>query len=145
MRVIETKVYGIAEHPNKDLCYEWIRDNWHGMNQHSVDEAIESLKELKLLIDGELDYSIGQSPSRGEFISWKNYDKEVLNSLEADFCPLTGGCWDFDLIKSMQEKGNASGLMSAIHQDTEYVYSDEGLFEYLDANDYEFTEEGKCI
>ena len=49
MRVIETKVYGIAEHPNKDLCYEWIRDNWHGMNQHSVDEAIESLKELKLI------------------------------------------------------------------------------------------------
>lgn len=145
MRVIETKVYGIAEHPNKDLCYEWIRDNWHGMNQHSVDEAIESLKELKLLIDGELDYSIGQSPSRGEFISWKNYDKEVLNSLEADFCPLTGGFWDFALIKSMQENGDASGLMGAIHQDTEYIYSDEGLFEYLDANDYEFTEEGKCI
>tara|TARA_R110000765_G_C18461058_1_gene549779 strand:- start:43 stop:477 length:435 start_codon:yes stop_codon:yes gene_type:complete len=144
MRVIETKVYGIAEHPNKDLCYEWIRDNWHGMNQHSVDEAIESLKELQLLIDGELDYSIGQSPSRGEFISWKNYDKEVLNSLNA-LVALTGGFWDFDLIKSMQENGDASGLMRAIHQDTEYVYSDEGLFEYLDANDYEFTEEGKCI
>ncbi len=145
MRVIETKVYGIAEHPNKDLCYEWIRDNWHGMNQHSVDEAIESLKELKLLIDGDLDYSIGQSPSRGEFISWKNYDKEVLNSLEADLCPLTGVCWDADLIESMQKDGDAYGLMRAIHQDTEYVYSDEGLFEYLDDNGYEFTEEGKCI
>ena len=28
MRVIETKVYTIDEHPNKDLCFEWIRDNY---------------------------------------------------------------------------------------------------------------------
>ena len=67
MRVIETKVYGIAEHPNKDLCYEWIRDNWHGMNQHSVDEAIESLKELKLLIDNhqvEESLSLGKTTTK---------------------------------------------------------------------------------
>ena len=27
MRIIETKVYTISEHPNKEKCYEWIRNN----------------------------------------------------------------------------------------------------------------------
>ena len=35
MRTIETKVYTIDEHPSKDKCFVWIRDNWHDLNQHS--------------------------------------------------------------------------------------------------------------
>ncbi len=37
MRIIETKVYTIEEHPNKDKCFEWIRNNWHGLSSWELD------------------------------------------------------------------------------------------------------------
>ena len=48
MRVIEKKVYTIAEHPNKENCYNWIRDNWHDLNEHHVDEIISSKDGVNL-------------------------------------------------------------------------------------------------
>ena len=35
-----------------------------------------------------------------------------------------------------------SKLLKAIHEETEYIYSDEGLFELCECNEYEFNEEG---
>jgi hypothetical protein len=35
--------------------------------------------------------------------------------------------------------------MRALHNDSEYVYSDEGLEELCIANGYEFNELGECI
>ena len=64
MRIIETKVYKIQEHPNKDKCYSWMRDNLHDINQHSVYEVIDSIKKLSQIIGGNVDYSIGQFPVR---------------------------------------------------------------------------------
>ena len=145
MRVLEIKIYGIEEHPNKKKCFDWIRENWHDLNATSVDESIESIKELQMKIGGDIDYSIGQFPSRGEYITFKNYDKDLLSELDALSCPLTGICWDADLIESMQKDGDADGLMRALHNDSEYVYSDEGLEELCIANVYEFNELGECI
>ena len=146
MRVIETKVYTIEEHPNKDLCYEWIRDNWHDINSHSVDEVIDSLKALQNEIGGKLDYSISSVPDRGEFIKFTDYDKQALISCSkvADELPLTGMCWDYDVIKGLREN-NPTQVLGTLHQDTEYCYSDEGLYELCEANQYEFTEEGNIL
>ena len=141
MRVIETKIYTIDEHPNKDLCFEWIRDNWHDLNCHSVGEVIDSLKALQNEIGGKLDYSISSVPDRGEFIRFTDYDREALCRLSADDYPLTGVCWDYDVIKGMRY-GEPTQVLSTLHQDTEYCYSDEGLYEMCEANQYEFTEEG---
>ena len=146
MRVIETKVYTIEEHPNKDLCYEWIRDNWRDINSHSVNEVIDSLKALQKEIGGSLDYAISSVPDRGEFIKFTDYDKQALISCSkvADEYPLTGVCWDYDVIKGMREN-NPTQVLSTLHQDTEYCYSDEGLYQLCQANQYEFTEEGNIV
>jgi len=144
MRIIETKVYTIEEHPNKVKCYEWIRNNWHDLNSHSVSEVIKSLKALENEIGGNLDWSISAVPDRGEFISLMDYDKEALNNLDVENCPLTGTCWDMDIIEGLKE-GNISKVLKSLHLDTEYIYSDEGLFELCEANEYEFNEEGICI
>ena len=32
MRTIKIKVYTIKDHPNKEKCFEWIRDNWFDLN-----------------------------------------------------------------------------------------------------------------
>jgi hypothetical protein len=140
MRVIETKVYKINEHPNKELCFEWIRDNWHDLNQYSVNELIDSIKELSRVIGGTFDYSIGQSPNRGEHITFRDYDKELLSELVADNLPLTGVCWDGELIEGLVEGDNR--VLDMLHNDTEYQYSDEGLQELCESNDYEFNEDG---
>lgn len=145
MRTIETKVYTIDEHPNRELCFDWIRNNWFDLNSHSVSEAIESIKMLSEFIEGKNDYSISQSPCRGEYIKFIGYDKESLMELDANELPLTGVCWDAYLIESMQKYGNADGLMRAIHNDSDYAYSDEGLEELCICNEYEFDESGEAI
>lgn len=144
MRIIEKKVYTINEHPNKEKCYEWIRENWHRLNQHSVEEVIDSIKSLSAKIGGTFDYSISQVPDRGERITFKDYDHEELCRLSADDCPLTGVCWDVDLIIGLRN-GNPNEVLDSLHSDTEYVYSDDGLFELCEANQYEFDEDGNCI
>ena len=144
MRIIETKVYTIDEHPNPSAVYEWIRNNWHDLNQHSVNEMVDSIKKLSEKIGGTFDYSISSVPDRGEYIRFKDFDKEALAELNAGECPLTGVCWDAYLIEALQE-GNPSKALKAIHSDTEYIYSDEGLKELCESNEYEFTEEGNIF
>lgn len=144
MRTIETKVYFIDEHPDKNKCFEWIRDNWHELNQHSVHEIIESIIQLSYEIGGTNDYSISQVQDRGEYIIFENYSKEILDSLNSDDLPLTGVCWDADLIEGLKE-GNPSKVLDSLHTDTIYQYSDEGLLELCQCNEYEFTEEGEVI
>lgn len=142
MKTIEFKVYHIDEHPNKNACFEWIRNNWHDLNQHSVQELIDSVKALSNAIGGTYDYSISSVPDRGEHLSFKDYDKEILSDLNADDCPLTGVCWDIDLIEGLKE-GSPEKALKALHEDTEYLYSDEGLTELCEGNDYEFFEDGR--
>ena len=141
MRIIETEVFTIEEHPTKEKCYEWIRNNWHDLNQYSVDEIIESIKELSNKIGGTYDYSISQVPDRGEYITFTDYSQEDLRRLSADDCPLTGVIWDIDLIQGLRE-GNPSKVLDSLHSDTEYQYSDEGLYDLCEANQYEFDAEG---
>jgi len=141
MRILEIKVYKIDEHPDKEKCFEWIRENWTDLNQHSVEEIIKSIEVLSGKIGGTFDYSIGQNPDRGEHITFKDYDHETLCYLSAGDCPLTGVCWDIDLIVGLRE-GNTKKSIDSLHKDTEYIYSNEGLTELCEANDYEFNEDG---
>lgn len=142
MRTIKKTVYTIDDHPKKEKCFEWIRDNWHDLNNHSVDEFIDSLKELQKKIGGKLDYGISAVPDRGEHISLEGYDRESLHELDKEDYPLTGVCWDYDIIDALQ-KGHIESSLNSLHADTEYHYSDEGLEELCEANEYEFTENGK--
>ena len=144
MRVIKTNVYTIDEHPNKEKCFDWIRNNWHDLNYHVREEIIDSLKALQEIIGGDFDYSISAVPDRGEYIRFKGYDHEELCRISAGDYPLTGVCWDMDVITGLRE-GNPEKVLESFHSDTEYVYSDEGLLEMCEANEYEFDEEGNCV
>lgn len=142
MRVIETKIYTIEEHPNKQKCFEWIRNNWRDLNYHIVDEVIESIKALSKVIGGTYDYSIGEFPDSGDYITFKDYDQETLYNLSSENCPLTGVCWDIDLIEGLR-KDSPEEVLKSLHSSSEYVYSDEGLRGLCEINGYEFTEEGE--
>ncbi len=144
MRTIEINVYKIDEHPNKRACFEWIRNNWYDINSHSVEEVVDSLKKLSEKIGGTLDYSISAVPDRGEYIRFKDYSHDDLCRISADDLPLTGVCWDADIIEGLRT-GHPEKVLKALHSDTEYQYSDEGLVEMCEANEYEFYENGEVV
>ena len=144
MRTIIKTVYTIDEHPNKDNVYRWIRDNWHDLNDISVSEFKDSLIELQKQIGGKLGFSISAVPDRGETITLIGYDKKALNLLDESDCPLTGVTWDIDIIKALKN-GNIKQSLNSLHNDTEWIYSDEGLYELCEANEYEFYEDGSIV
>lgn len=144
MRTKTINIYKINEHPNPEACFEWIRNNWHDLGQHCVDEMIDSLKALAKEIDGELDYSLSIVPYRGEFVTIKEFNRSKLARLykRREECPLTGMCYDHDVIEALHN-GGLSAVLNTLHAEGDYIYSDEGLRETCEANDYEFTEDGK--
>jgi len=137
-------VFQIGEHPNREKCYDWIRSNLHDLNQDSVEELIRSIKALSNVIGGTFDYSISQVPSRGEHITFKGYDRAILDNLDAESDPLTGEFWDCNLIKGLREF-NLKGVLDKLHDETEYAYSDEGLLELCREEKYEFDLNGEKI
>ena len=142
MKVIETKVYEIGEHPNKEKCFEWIRSNWSDLNDFSSDDLRKSIQALSLEIGGVLDYSLSNSPWNGDFIKFKDYDVEKLNALDAVECPITGSFWDALLIEGLK-KGSFQELFKTRHEDIIYTYYDAGLIELCEANEFHFDLTGK--
>ena len=144
MRIIETKIYTIDEHPNPVLCYDWIRDNVHDLNHESVGDIMRSIEALTSVIGGTNDYSISQVPCRGEFISFQDYDKVALQEINEKDMNLTGAWSDYIVTRAMQ-KNNPSQILKDLHDETEYRYSDEGLYEHCVICEWEFDENGKLI
>jgi hypothetical protein len=135
------QAYTIDQHPDKEAVFDWIRDNWHDLGQYALEQFCDSLKALADAIDGKLDYYVGIFPYCGESIRITDYDVNKLNALKADDCPLTCFVYDFYVIQALRE-GNIENALSFLHDEGEYIYSDEGLEDLCEANQYYFTEDG---
>lgn len=152
MKTIEIKIYNIDEHPAPEKVYQWVRENWHDLNDHGRDEFERSLIKLNERAGCHIDYAISTVPDRGERIRMRIESMAELVRLNPGDCPLTGVCWDIGIIQEAQAAARAldkgcrmidiTHTLKRLHQDTEYRYSDEGLRDYLGANDYHFTEDG---
>lgn len=135
------KAYTIDQHPDKEAVFTWIRDNWHDLGDYAVNEFIDALKALANEVGGKLDYSVGLFPDRGEQISLSGYSMKALNQLKPDDLPLTGTYYDAPIIEAAQ-RGDIEEALGALHHEGDYIYSDEGLAELCEANQYYFTESG---
>jgi hypothetical protein len=156
IRTIKTKVYTIESHPNPELCYDWIRNNWHSLGNYVVQEALDSLKAFAEHIDATFNYSISIVPCRGEYISIDTSVNKLKDLPQIDLsgnCPLTGVWADEVILDSLRNKDENTcvesifndiefNMLKAIHNEGEYIYSDEGLREMCEANGYEFNEDG---
>jgi hypothetical protein len=147
MRQETINIYTIDDHPETELCFKWIRNNWHDLGQHIIDEIIDSLKTLSNSVNGKLDYAICIVPDRGEFVKLTDYDRDLLNELylKRDQYPLTGVCYDHDVIEGLYNNDLDNKILNLVHKEGEYIYSDEGLRELCQANEYEFYENGEVI
>ena len=163
--------YTINEHPDQDAVYQYIRENWHDLGQHYIDDSVESMKSCSEYFNATIDYSVSIVPDRGEFISLQIDDLNIAelsgnrlrtylvnNFPEIDkCCPFTGVCCDEALLdpfrvfikkpddQSFQDLLDEAGhnLLKDIHSEGEYIYSDEGIHEFIDINEYEFLESGE--
>jgi len=136
------KTWQINEHPNKEKCFDWIRNNWHDLGQFEVEEFAECFKALANYLQTTHDYSVCITGDRGEFLKLGEFDRSLLDDLKAEDCPLTGMHYDHDFINAVKSDELETAL-SALHANGEYIYSDEGLQDMCEANEYEFLENGK--
>lgn len=138
-----------------------IRDYFHSDGyhyEHCMFERIDTLKKLAEILGGKLDYSLSCVPDRGEFIEIKPLYNEGLDfaSLwevidQEKECPLTGCYYDHDIIDqltlhTMTNEGLQNALDSFIddiHKEYEFMLTDEYLSDLCEANEYEFTIDGK--
>ena len=147
MRQEIRNIYTIDEHPNKEACYDYVRNNWHDIGEHYIADMVASLKALAEAVNGTLDYSLSIVPDRGEHVSIKYYDSTLLKELHGkrDECPLTGMYYDYDVIDGLANGRLDAAVLGMLHKEGEYLYSDEGIKDMCDANEYEFYEDGTAV
>lgn len=137
MRTETINIYEMHEHPDKDKCFEWIRNNCFHIGDIEIEELVCSIKKLSEAIGGTNDWSISHYACQGEHITFKDYDEELLAGLVANDCPLTGCFWDMELIEALRDK-NMGKVLDTLHKSIEHQYSDEELTEMCEANEWEF-------
>lgn len=144
MRTVTFNVYKLSEHPDKEAVFNWIRQNWFNLVEHTVNEIVDCLNALQEKIGGRLDYSIGvYQPSHVTLVGYNKTDFKNLYE-DKDNCPITGVCYDITILKCLK-KNDFSKLFKLIESEYEYVYSAEGLTELCEANEYEFYEDGSFV
>ncbi len=114
--------------------------------EHCLEERIDTLKAFAKYINGILDYSISCVPDRGEFITIKRKDhfmiQNITELIELDeCCPLTGVCYDDDLIKLLTKYCVQDALnkyLDSIHEEYKRMLTIDYIGELCEANEYEF-------
>lgn len=91
------------------------------------------------------------------FMTYRDQYSKKIDSLLSRNCPFTGMVFDETLLDEIRDfmktpdnrdfQGLASdcfhALLSAIHAEGEYLYSDDGLHDLCEANEYDFLESGE--
>ena len=148
--------FTIDDHPDPQLCFNWIREHWHNLADYAGEEMIDSLKALADRWQLDLDYSIAPFGDRGEFISlkprafddcadmspvrlWKYLHNSgfISADLIAGNCPFTGVCYDEVLIDPIREfaakpSGDLDDLLSEIAHRMLCAYHAECEYVYSD-------------
>lgn len=170
MRKATITVYQFSE--LSEEAKERVRHNEMQNTGYSwSDEAIKSLEALAEHFDSKLvDYSIdwfNSSPSYVEFASVYHSEEQLKNLISKlgsvnpetgkgkGNCVLTGYWVDEDAIDWLREVFNNGervtvrllqaafeALLEVCQEDCKHQYSDEGLAELAEANDWEFLENG---
>jgi len=131
--------------------------NDHDLYEFNMEERISTLKAFSDLINANLDYALSCVPDRGEFISIQPEDNfnefyEAINDFinNNESCSLTGVCYDDDLKHYLKEsdiyhdglKEVWTKYIDSMHNEYEYMLTDDYLSEHCEANEYEFTIDG---
>lgn len=183
MKTVQINVYKFDE--LSESAQRKALDNFEPFIDYIWEEAIESIKSFVDLFDVKLgreytdfrtshidDDILNLSGARLMAYLWNNYGADLYKpkylkhvkgkarysrvQVACD-CPLTGVCYDMDLLEPIIEAMHkpskytfeqilgfcADNIQRSIEGEIEYRHSDEAKTEDIEANEYEFTEDGE--
>ena len=155
MRIIETTVYAFNELSDKAkeraiekhryyMEYPWTKECLDSLNAF-CDEFCIKVTECTLSDCYRASIVTDASPLRFRGVKLKNFDREAMP---------TGFCFDCDLRYTFHDEFKRTSdayhafetaietFLSAVKRDIAWHYSDEAIEEHIEANEYEFTENG---
>ena len=157
MRIVTVNVYQFDELSAKAQlkAYDWVKNNihdlysWHDEAQQSLkafcDKFGVTLQNYRVSPWGRIDYETNANNGHFRGVRLSHINREEM---------LTGYCLDCDLMYAFHDKFKSTGDalrafnhaldagFDAWRSDWEYVYSNEGIADFLRANEYEFTAGG---
>jgi hypothetical protein len=156
MRTIETTIYTFAELPDeaKERAIEKQR---HHVEYPWFSECVDSLNafcdEFGVKVT---DYTLSDCyrASISTDATARHFRGVKLSSFDREAMP-TGFCFDCDLRYTFHDEFKRTGdahhafetaieaFLSSVRKDIEWHSSDEALSEFMQINDYEFTEDGE--
>jgi hypothetical protein len=173
MRVIETKVYKFSELSDsaKVKALNWYRNGADLMEFTSYDiwASIQAFGKCFGLKVSEINYMQGywecDYPELSESENDENENETVgqflTRKLPSGDCPFTGMCFDEDLLDAIRDnlenesrdnddlkevfRDSLHNICKFWNAENDYRHSDEACIEDIEANEYEFTEEGEIV
>lgn len=147
MKTIEIKLYEFNELSDKakEKSVEQVRElrweyDWSGEALSSLDNFLNELGARMT------DYSIDWENPNNSYVKVDSSSVDFDFEFESDDYSLTGYCMDYPLVKTWNETKDIQDSIYAwlidCANDYEYQISDEGIVDFIDCNNYEFTEEG---
>lgn len=131
----------IETHPNPEAVYGWIRSNWHDLSDHILEEYIECLKAFAGWHDCTVNYSLSVVPDRSESLTFSKPIDYKEKPSDWENLPLTGVYIEHELW-SCESIEDVQAVIGLIHDEHDFIYSDEGLLDLLEANGYYFLDDG---
>lgn len=155
MRTIETTIYTFDELSDKakeraieeqryHMEYPWTKDCLDSLNAF-CDEFNVRVTECTLSDCYRASIVTDATPRHFRGVKLSSFDREVMP---------TGFCFDSDLRYTFHDEFKKTGdayhafetaieaFLSAVRRDISWHYSDEAIQENIEANEYEFTENG---
>ncbi len=137
----------------KECALDWYRD---GQEIHWGDEWIESLKRFCDEFGIELchwEYGT-HGVTINTNIEYLDYGQDAtINKYEGEDCPFTGYCGDETLLYHLRKLEQPADRIETLqlcldewvkdfNEDIDYQCGDEYAIDHINANEYEFTEDG---
>jgi hypothetical protein len=157
MRTVTVDVYQFDElnEDAQEKATEWVKNNihdlyaWHDEAKQSIEAFCDkfgvTLHNYRVSPWERIDYKTNANNSHFRRVRLSHINREEMP---------TGYCLDCDLMCAFYDEFKSTGDalrafnhaldagLYAWRQDWEYVYSNEGITDFLRANEYEFTASG---
>ena len=162
MRTIEIKVYKFEEldkqtkekvinnyryiNVEHSTWYEWIKEDFSRLGLEIQEFDLDRGNYAKIYIDNFEDTSKNIIEYFGDSVLIKQTAKNYLdefNKIQANFKEDEDIERELEILDEEYEKEYSEDILSYLRANYEYEISDEAIIETIEANDYDFTTEGK--
>ena len=142
-KVIENYRYINVEH---STWYDWIKEDFNRLGLEIQEFDLGRRNYAKIYIDNFEDTSKNIIEEFGDSVLIKQTAKNYINEYEkiqANFKVDEDIEREVELLDEQYEKEYSEDILSYLRSNYDWETSDEAIYQTIEANDYDFTTEGK--